>query len=198
MPGTPSEVTTRETPLILKTQLTNLSSSRGERAPRSLNSKTYLPKSSPIRTCPWTFSRPVRPSRTWSPHTAYGTAGSLEIQSEVRDADQATRLGGVRGEPGGPGRISPGRTVRVDLNHSEYFYDSRRQELEAAGLPVSPNSEEGSIHSTNDPTNHPVTIHHVLLAIKKTLLDPAGVDLMVASDTSALHPDPGPSALRGK
>lgn len=76
----------------------------------------------------------------------------------------------------------------VDLNHTEYFYDSRREELEAAGLPVPINDEIGQVHSTNDPANHPVTVSDVILAIKEVALDPAGVDLLVAADTSALHP----------
>lgn len=77
----------------------------------------------------------------------------------------------------------------IDLNHTEYFYDSRREELEAMGLPVPPNPEEGTVHSTNDPANHPVTIHDVLMTIKKQILDPAGIELFVGSKTSALHPD---------
>ena len=77
----------------------------------------------------------------------------------------------------------------VDLNHTEHFYDSRREELEATGLPVPPNREAGTMHSTNDPANHPVTIHSVLMAIKKQILDPAGIELFVGSETSALYPD---------
>jgi hypothetical protein len=77
----------------------------------------------------------------------------------------------------------------VDLNHTEYFYDSRREELEATGLPVPPNREAGTMHSTNDPANHPVTIHSVLMAIKKQILDPAGIELFVGSETSALYPE---------
>jgi len=77
----------------------------------------------------------------------------------------------------------------VDLNHTEYFYDSRREELRAANLPVPPNPEHGTVHSTNDPTNHPVTIHHVLVAIKEQILDPAGIKLLVGAESSALYPD---------
>jgi hypothetical protein len=77
----------------------------------------------------------------------------------------------------------------IDLNHTEYFYDSRRKEFEAAGLPVPSNPEDGAVHSTNDPSNHPVTIQHVLMAIKEQILDPVGIELMVGSETSALYPD---------
>jgi hypothetical protein len=77
----------------------------------------------------------------------------------------------------------------IDLNHTEYFYDSRREEIEAAGLPVPPNLEAGTRHSTNDPAKHPITIHHVLVAIKEQVLDPAGIELLVGSETSALYPD---------
>jgi len=77
----------------------------------------------------------------------------------------------------------------VDLNHTKHFYDIRRQELLSAGLPVPSNREYGSIHSTNDPANHPVTIHHVLCSIKENLLDSAGIELFVGSNTSALYPD---------
>lgn len=77
----------------------------------------------------------------------------------------------------------------IDLNHTEYFYDSRRADLEAAGMRVPPNDESGGVHSTNDPVNHPVTIHEVILAIGRLFLEPAGVQLFVGSDSSALYPD---------
>ena len=77
----------------------------------------------------------------------------------------------------------------VDLNHPEHFYEVRRHELESAGLPVPLNDETGPVHGTNDPSKHPVVIHDVLLAMKDSILDPAGIELLVGSETSALYPD---------
>jgi hypothetical protein len=87
-------------------------------------------------------------------------------------------------------RAGYGRVVLcgIDLNHTEYFYDSRRAEFERSGLPVPINDEGGPVHSTNDPEQDPVTMRHVILAIKQKILDPMGVELMVGSQTSALYP----------
>jgi len=176
------------TPLILKTQLTNLSSNRVSARIAELNdlpaevlSNTYL-----------SLDLLAAGKNVEDMESAYRLTERLGLwKPKAKFVMLTKRRGSVAYVVNLAVRAGYRRVVLcgVDLNHSEYFYDSRRQELEANGLPVPPNREEGSIHSTNDPANHPVTIHHVLLAIKKNLLDPAGVELMVGSDTSALHPD---------
>ena len=77
----------------------------------------------------------------------------------------------------------------VDLNHSEYFYDARREEFESMGLPVPPNTQTGAVHDTNDPSVKEVTIKHVMLAIRDVILEPRGVELFVGDRSSDLHPE---------
>lgn len=77
----------------------------------------------------------------------------------------------------------------IDLNQSEHFFESQRRELESAGLPVPQKPDEGPIHETNDPAKDPVTISHVITCLKQNILDPAGVSLTVASASSALYPE---------
>lgn len=77
----------------------------------------------------------------------------------------------------------------VDLSHPEHFYDSRRDQLEAAGYPVPPSSPRDGVHLTNDPEKNQVTIHDVLLAMDAEVLRPMGIRLHVGHPSSALHPD---------
>lgn len=76
----------------------------------------------------------------------------------------------------------------VDLDHAEYFYDSRREALEAEGLPVPPNPHDGTVHDTYDPRKHPVTVKDVIIAMNEAVLEPLGVELYVGDRSSALHP----------
>jgi hypothetical protein len=178
----------KNTPLIIKTQLTNLSSNRvGARIseltdlPAEVLANTYLSldilaagKTATDMEAAYRLTQKVG---LWKPKPQFlmltKRRGSVAyvVNFAVRAGYRRIVLCGV------------------DLNHTEHFYDSRRQELEAAGLPVPSNREYGSVHSTNDPANHPVTIQNVLSAIKDNLLEPAGIELLVGSSTSALYPD---------
>lgn len=178
----------QNTPLILKTQLTNLSSNRVAARiseltdlPPEVLAKTYL-----------SLDVLAAGKSAKDMEAAYRLTHRLGLwKPKPRFLMLTKRRGSVAYIVNLAVRAGYRRVVLcgVDLNHTEHFYDSRRRELESAGLPVPSNREYSSVHSTNDPANHPVTIHHVLLAIKKQLLDPAGVELLVGSTTSALHPD---------
>lgn len=76
----------------------------------------------------------------------------------------------------------------VDLNHDDYFYDSKREELEAAGLPVPSPRQGSSVHPTNDPARHPVTVEQVILAMNDIALRPRGIELFVGHRSSGLYP----------
>lgn len=178
----------RDVPLILKSQLTNLSSRRVANRldhvaalhPEVLG-RTYL--SADVAA----VGRTVKDMEA-----SYRVLGRLGLWNpKERFSTLTKRRGSVSYVVNLAVRAGYRRIVLcgVDLNHTEYFYDARRMELEAAGLPVPPNKEPGEVHSTNDPAKHPVTIHHVIATIKQTFLDPAGVELLVGSETSALHPD---------
>lgn len=178
----------RETPLVMKTQLTNLSKNRvGSRISelRDLHpdvlSHTYL--SVDVLAAGKTID---------DMETAYRLTDRLGLwKPKSRFLMLTKRRGSVAYVVNLAVRAGYRRIVLcgIDLNHTEYFYDSRRNELEAKGLPLPSNPEQGTVHSTNDPAKHPVTIHSVLVTINEQILDPAGVELLVGSETSALHPD---------
>ena len=177
-----------DVPLVLKTQLSNLSPGRVRARmdnlgalPPEILSNTYvsidlLAAGTTVEELESSYRMLARVG-LWSPKprftvlTKQGGSVSYIINLAVRAGYRRVVLCGV------------------DLNHTEYFYDSRRPELTAAGLPVPVNDESGPVHSTNDPTIKTLTMHQVILAMKRSVLDPAGVELMVGSDTSALYPD---------
>ena len=76
----------------------------------------------------------------------------------------------------------------VDLNHSEYFYDPLREELESKGFPVPPNTQPTDIHDTNDPGKIEVTIKQVIMAINDLVLQPRGISLYCGDKSSDLYP----------
>ncbi len=176
------------TPLIVKTQVTNLSSKRvNERIdelaelPQKIRGKTYLSvdllaagktvedmEASYRSLARWGLWRAKRRFLLVSKRRG---SVSYVINLAVRAGYQTIVLCGV------------------DLNHTEYFYDSRRDEFAAKGVPVPVNDEVGAVHSTNDPNENPVTIHDVILAIDRSILKPRGIRLMVGSETSALYPE---------
>ncbi|MFW6041742.1 MAG: hypothetical protein ACOC8M_01960 [Guyparkeria sp.] len=176
------------TPLIMKTQLTNLSTSRvGTRTAElrhvhpAIRANTYL--SLDLLAAGRGFN---------DMEAAYRLTDRLGLwKPKSRFLVLTKRRGSVAYVVNFAVRAGYRRIVLcgVDLNHTEYFYDSRREELQAKGLPVPPNDEGGTVHSTNDPANHPVTIHDVLVSIKEQILEPAGIELLVGSEKSALHPD---------
>ena len=175
------------TPLIVKTQVTNLSSKRvTERIDeladlhQQIRSGTYLSvdllaagktvddmEASYRTLARWGLWRPKRRFLLVSKRRG---SVSYVINLAVRAGYRTIVLCGV------------------DLNHTEYFYDSRRDEFAAEGIPVPINDEVGPVHSTNDPEENPVTIHDVILTIDRTILKPAGIQLVVGSETSALYP----------
>ena len=178
----------QDVPLIVKTQLSNLSSSRVDARIKDLMSlrpevltNAYLP-----------IDLLVAGKNTRDVEASYRLSARLGLWTpKDRFLILTKRRGSVAYLLNFAVRAGYRRIVLcgVDLNHTEYFYDSRRQELESAGLPVPINTEPGEVHSTNDPAKHPVTMHHVILAIKRVILDPAGIELMVGAESSALHPD---------
>jgi hypothetical protein len=178
----------RAVPLIVKTQLTNLSTRRVkerieelEALPASIREQTYLSldflaagrtvlemEESYQRLAAWGL---WKPKRRFLVLTKRRGSVSYVINLAVRAGYRRIVLCGI------------------DLNHTEYFYDSRRGEFERSELPVPINDEVGPVHSTNDPDQDPVTIHDVILAIKNGILDPMGIELMVGSRSSALYPE---------
>jgi hypothetical protein len=178
----------KNTPLIIKTQLTNLSANRVRRRigelydlPLEVRANAYL-------------SLDVLAAG----ESVQNMVGSYRLTAELglwKPKPQFLMLTKRRGSVAYIVNFAVRAGYRrivlcgVDLNHPEHFYDSRRKELESAGLPVPLNRETGLVHGTNDPGKHPVVIHDVLLALKNTILDPSGIELLVGSETSALYPD---------
>lgn len=177
----------KDTPLIVKTQVTNLSSRRvTERIdelaslPQAIRDRTFLSVDllaagktvEDMEASYRTLSRwgLWRPKRHFLLVTKRRGSVSYVINLAVRAGYRRIVLCGV------------------DLNHTEYFYDSRRDEFASKAIPVPINDEVGPVHSTNDPDANPVTIYDVILSIDRTILKPAGIDLMVGSETSALYP----------
>lgn len=178
----------RNVPLILKTQLSNLSSSRIE---TRINELTALPAAirSRLYLSVDLLAAGKTPAGVEASYRLFSSFGLWTPKPRILTVTK--RRGSVAYVINLAVRAGYRRLVLcgVDLNHSEYFYDSRRPELEATGLPVPDNRESGHVHGTNDPDKDPVTIHHVIMAIKRAVLDPAGIELLVAKDTSALYPD---------
>jgi hypothetical protein len=180
----------RGVPLILKTQLTNLSAGRVKARldnlaalPPEVHSNAYFSvdvlaaartmeelEASYRISARWGL---WRPKRRFLLLTKQGGSISYIVNLAVRAGYRRVVLCGV------------------DLNHTEYFYDSRRAELEAAGVPVPINDQIGQVHDTNDPTQKPMKMHDIILAMRRAVLNPAGITILVGSETSALYPDLG-------
>jgi hypothetical protein len=178
----------RDVPLIVKTQLTNLSY---RRVRRRIDELAELP--SKVRESVYLSLDFLAAGATVEEmESAYRSLAKLGLW-EPRDRFLALtkRRGSVSYAINLAVRAGYRRIVLcgIDLNHTEYFYDSRRERLEKAGLPVPINDEPGTVHSTNDPERNPVTIHQVILGIRDIVLQPRGIELMVAAPTSALYPD---------
>jgi hypothetical protein len=178
----------RGVPLIVKTQITNLSSKRvGERVdelselPDEIKPHVYL-----------SVDLLAAGKTVEDMETSYRLMDRLGFwRPKPRFLLLSKRRGSVSYVINLAVRAGYRRIVLcgVDLNHTEYFYDSRRDEFSAAGVPVPINDEVGPVHSTNDPGENPVTIHQVILAIKRTILDPHGIELYVGATSSALYPE---------
>jgi hypothetical protein len=175
-------------PLLLKTQLTNLSRERVQARIASLRNLDEA-----VLTNVYLSMDVVAPGRTVADLEASNRAlAALGLwRPKPRLAVLVKQGGSVSYIINLAVRAGYRRIILcgVDLNHTEYFYDSRRADLEAAGLPVPINDQTGPVHSTNDPAQKRIPMHQVILAMKRSVLDPAGVEVLVASDSSALYPD---------
>ncbi len=177
----------RDVPIVLKTQLTNLSPGRLrerlwrlEQNPPDVRNRFYL-----------SLDLLVAGNDLRHTYTAYGLMKWVGLfKTKPRFLLLTKRRGSITYIINLAVRIGYKRIVLcgVDLNHTEYFYDSRREELEARGLPVPPNPHSGTVHATNDPRKHPVTVKDVIIAMNETVLEPLGVELYVGDRSSALHP----------
>lgn len=178
----------REVPLIMKTQLTNLSYQRVrarveelESLPRPVRDNIYL-----------SLDVLAAGSSDEAMRLAYRNLDRLGLW---KPKDHFTMLTKRRGSVSYAINfaVRAGYTeivlCGIDLNHTEYFYDGRRAEIEARGLTVPINDQPGVVHSTNDPEVNPVTIQQVILGIRDEILTPHGVRLLIANESSALHPD---------
>lgn len=76
----------------------------------------------------------------------------------------------------------------IDLNHTHYFYESRRAEYAAQGRQVPPPPPPAPVHLTDDPRYGELTIARAIEALQREVLRPAGVELSVAFSSSRLHP----------
>lgn len=76
----------------------------------------------------------------------------------------------------------------VDLRDTGYFYDQHRSRYQAAGLPVPITGQTGTVHRTFDRGVGELTVDRIVYAIDELVLRPAGVQLRVAHESSALHP----------
>ncbi len=177
----------RDVPIILKTQLTNLSPGRLqarlqklEQNPPDVRNRIYLSLDL------LAAGNDLR--QTYSAYRLMKRVGLFK--TKPRFLLLTKRRGTITYIINLAVRIGYKRIVLcgVDLNHTEHFYDSKREELEERGLPVPPNPDSGTVHATNDPRKHPVTVENVIVAINETVLEPLGVELYVGDRSSALHP----------
>lgn len=76
----------------------------------------------------------------------------------------------------------------VDLSDTRYFYEVDAERYEVQGLPVPETGQSGAVHKTIDPAHGSLTVDRVLMVMRDELLAPAGVELLVAHDRSALYP----------
>ncbi len=178
----------RDVPIILKSHLTNLSPRRlGQRLeklrkiPPHIRDRFYLSLD--------VLAAGTDLSQTYGAYKVMRKAGFFKPKPRFRLLTK--RRGSITFIINLAVRIGYTRIVLcgVDLNHSEYFYDSRRDTLEVDGFPVPMNPNMGKVHDTNDAAIHPVTVHEVIMAIHETVLDPAGIQLYVGDWSSALYPD---------
>lgn len=77
----------------------------------------------------------------------------------------------------------------IDLSNADYFYASRRSDLEAQGFIVPPPPRPSNQpHKTEDPTYGNLTASTVLLQINAIALKPRSIELYVALRASKLYP----------
>jgi hypothetical protein len=75
----------------------------------------------------------------------------------------------------------------VDLNNSGYFFESP-DHVAPPGLCIPPMPPQSSVHRTNDPAHGALTISAILDIFDLMVLQPRGIELRVAKETSALYP----------
>lgn len=178
----------RSVPLIAKTQLSNFAS---KRVMRRLGNLAALPK--PVRDQIYlSLDLNVAGSNAKAIESSYRALGRFGLFSPKRRFLYLTKRGGsVTYIINLAVRLGFTRIVLcgIDLNHTEYFYDPLKRELEEKGLLVPENVQPTDVHNTNDPELTDITVQEVILSMKRAVLDPAGVELLVALNSSALHPD---------
>jgi len=76
----------------------------------------------------------------------------------------------------------------IDLNGSEYFYETRRSQLEAESYWVPPRRPPSATHKTEDPGFGRLTLSTALEALDQEVLRKHGVELYVAFESSKLFP----------
>lgn len=76
----------------------------------------------------------------------------------------------------------------VDLNNTNYFYESNKDYYQRKGLTISHSVQTGTIHKTIDPDYGILTIDKVIYILNDELLKPRGINLYIASKSSALYP----------
>lgn len=74
----------------------------------------------------------------------------------------------------------------VDLNTSDFFYDSMREALTEQGYLIPQPVHHDGIHKTENPRHGEVTVSQLLRKFNDLVLKPEGVKLYIGSPTSAL------------
>jgi len=75
----------------------------------------------------------------------------------------------------------------VDLNNTNYFFKSEGFKVQP-NLCIPPDYQSGPVHKTNNPVHGKVTISALLDIFDHIVLQPRGIKLTVAKETSALYP----------
>lgn len=76
----------------------------------------------------------------------------------------------------------------VDLNNTNYFYESNKDYYQSKGLTIPHSVHTGTIHKTIDPDYGILTIDKIIYILNDELLKPRGINLYIASKSSALYP----------
>lgn len=76
----------------------------------------------------------------------------------------------------------------VDLNNTNCFYESNKDYYQSKGFTISHSVQTGKIHKTIDPDYGILTIDKIIYILNDELLKPRGINLYIASKSSALYP----------
>ncbi len=177
----------KDVPVILKTQVTNLSPSRVKERMAKIRSNSATIRRRFYFSLDLAVAGTTYEDMYWS-YKVLTSLGLFDPKPRVQLLTK--RRGSITYIINLAARMGYKRIVLcgVDLNHDDYFYDSRRAELEAAGFPIPPPRVRGSVHPTNDPAKHPVTVKDVILAMNEVALRPRDIELLVGHRSSELYP----------